>query len=68
MASLEIQPTLERMEPPIPRDIKHVSLAEALEVRYWSQRFHTSRRELEQAVECVGHSVNAVADYLNRHR
>jgi hypothetical protein len=23
---------------------------------------------LEEAVERVGHSVNAVADYLNRHR
>ena len=67
MASLHIQPTLDRA-PPIPRDIKHVSLNADMEVQYWSQRFHTSRRLLEEAVEHVGHSVNAVADYLGRNR
>jgi len=68
MATLDIQPTLEKRAPPVPRDIKHVSLAEDLEVQYWSKRFQTTRRQLEQAVEHVGHSVNAVADYLNRNR
>ncbi|HKY80555.1 MAG TPA: DUF3606 domain-containing protein [Sphingobium sp.] len=68
MVSIDIQPTLEDRAPPVPRDLKHVSLAADLEVRYWSQRFHSSRRELEKAVECVGHSVNAVADFLNRNR
>ena len=68
MASIEIQPTLESRASPIPRDIKHVSVSEDLEVQYWSQRFHASRRSLEEAVEHVGHSVNAVADYLSRHR
>jgi Protein of unknown function (DUF3606) len=68
MATIEIEPTLENRAPPIPRDIKHVSLAADLEVQYWSRRFQTSRRQLEQAVEAVGHSVNAVADYLDRNR
>ena len=66
MASM--QPSLETREPPIPRDLKHVSLSADLEVQYWSQRFHASRRQLEEAVEQVGHSVNAVADYLKRYR
>lgn len=68
MASIDIQPTLNRQTPPVPRDLKHVSLAENLEVQYWSKRFQSSRRELEEAVDRVGHSVNAVADYLNRNR
>ncbi|HKT76430.1 MAG TPA: DUF3606 domain-containing protein [Sphingobium sp.] len=67
MASIDIQPTLDRA-PPIPRDIKHVSLNENLEVQYWSQRLQASRRQLEEAVEKVGHNVNAVADYLQRNR
>lgn len=54
--------------PPVPRDLKHVSLEEDLEVQYWSQRFQTSRHLLEKAVEQVGHSVNAVADYIDRNR
>ena len=68
MASLDIRPTYEERMPPIPRDIKHVSLASDLEVQYWSQRLQTSRRQLEEAVDRVGHSVNAVADYLDRNR
>lgn len=68
MASFDNLPTAERRAPPIPRDIKHVSLSENPEVQYWSQRLNTSRRQLEQAVEQVGHHVNAVADYLRRNR
>jgi hypothetical protein len=68
MASLVARPTLEERAPPVPRDLKHVSITSDLEVQYWAQRFQTSRSLLEEAVEQVGHSVNAIADYLDRHR
>jgi hypothetical protein len=68
MTSTDIQPTLDTQVLSAPRDLKHVSLMADLDVRYWSQRFQTSRRELEEAVDRVGHNVNAVADYLNRNR
>lgn len=68
MASIDLQPTLRQEAPPIPRDLKHVALTEDVEVQYWSKRFRTSRHLLEEAVEHVGHSVNAVADYLERRR
>ena len=68
MASSDAHPTTQQATPPVPRDLKHVSLTEDLEVQYWSKRFQTSRMLLEEAVENVGHSVNAVADYLDRHR
>lgn len=68
MATIDIQPQVESRTPPVPRDLKYVSLKEDMEVQYWSQRFQTSRRQLEDAVEKVGHSVNAVADYINRNR
>lgn len=68
MHTLDIQPTIEKGAPPVPRDLKYVSLKEDLEVQYWSQRFQASRRLLEEAVEQVGHSVNAVIDYIDRNR
>lgn len=68
MASTDVQPALDHRTPPVPRDIKHVSLCSDLEVQYWSQRLQASRRLLEEAVELVGHNVNAVADYLQRNR
>lgn len=52
----------------LPHDINRVSLERACECEYWSNRFSVSRARLEEAVEQVGHSVNAVADYLERHR
>ncbi len=68
MSTIGPQPQVESTSPPVPRDLKHVSLKEDMEVQYWSQRFQTSRRQLEEAVEKVGHSVNAVADYIDRNR
>ncbi|HWV12847.1 MAG TPA: DUF3606 domain-containing protein [Sphingobium sp.] len=65
---MDLEPTAQSKSPPVPRDLKHVSLNEDLEVQYWSQRFSASRRQLEEAVEHVGHSVNAVADYIDRNR
>ena len=68
MSMMDAQTTAENRSPPVPRDLKHVSVKEDLEVQYWSQRFQASRRQLEEAVERVGHSVNAVADYIDRNR
>jgi hypothetical protein len=65
---MDVEARTENRRPPVPRDLKHVSLKEDLEVQYWSQRFQASRRQLEEAVEQVGHSVNAVADYIDRNR
>ena len=67
MASIA-QPTVDHRGPPVPRDIKHVEITTDLEVQYWSQRLQASRRQLEDAVEQVGHSVSAVTDYLDRNR
>ena len=67
MASIA-QPTLDRRGQPVPRDLKHVEIKTDLEVQYWSQRLQASRRQLEDAVEHVGHSVSAVTDYLDRNR
>ncbi|NIJ18125.1 DUF3606 domain-containing protein [Sphingobium vermicomposti] len=66
MASIA-QPTLDTRGPPVPRDLKHVGVQTDLEVQYWSQRLQVSRRRLEEAVEHVGHSLNAVTDYLDRN-
>lgn len=49
-----------------PADAKRISLKEDYEVQYWTNRFSVSRMQLEEAVEAVGHSVGAVADYLER--
>lgn len=51
-----------------PEKVNCVSLDRAYEVEYWAKRFSASRAKLEEAVEQVGHSVNAVADYIERHR
>ncbi|GAY24675.1 DUF3606 domain-containing protein [Sphingobium fuliginis] len=32
---------------------------------YWTNRFGASKEQLEEAVEAVGNSVDAVAAYLN---
>ncbi|MFZ2995227.1 DUF3606 domain-containing protein [Sphingobium sp.] len=49
-----------------PRDVNRVSLEQDRDVQYWTNRFGVSREELEEAVETVGESVDAVAVYLNR--
>ncbi|APL94558.1 hypothetical protein Sj15T_02920 [Sphingobium sp. TA15] len=54
--------------PAAPADLKHVSLDREGDARYWQQRFGTSRARLEQAVERVGHHVNAIAEFLHRRR
>jgi len=51
----------------LPHDLKHVSCARAIEAEYWTNRFGVTRAKLEEAVEQVGHAVDAVAAYLDRH-
>lgn len=48
-----------------PPDASHVCLDDAEAIDYWTHRFDVSREELEEAVETVGDSVDAVAAYLN---
>jgi hypothetical protein len=48
-----------------PPDASHVSLEDGDAVDYWTSRFDVSREELEEAVDTVGDSVDAVAAYLN---
>ncbi len=53
--------------PAAPEDLKHISLGQDREVRYWSHRLNAPRERLEEAVEKVGPHVNAVTDYLHRN-
>jgi hypothetical protein len=48
-----------------PPEASHVALEDADAVDYWTSRFDVSREELEEAVDTVGDSVDAVAAYLN---
>lgn len=48
-----------------PQDASHVSLNHADDVHYWTSHFAVSREELEEAVDTVGDSADAVAAYLN---
>lgn len=48
-----------------PPDVNQVSLDDAEAIDYWTRRFGVSREELEEAVDTVGESVDAVAAYLN---
>lgn len=52
----------------IPADSKYVCIDRLDEADYWRSHFGTSRDELEQAVEAVGHGYAAVAAYLNQDR
>ncbi len=47
-----------------PRDRARISLEEEHEVRYWTQTLGVSKDALKKAVEAVGHSSQAVSDYL----
>ncbi|MCB4862833.1 DUF3606 domain-containing protein (plasmid) [Sphingobium sp. SJ10-10] len=48
-----------------PQDSSRIALGEDYEVQYWTNRFGASKEQLEEAVEAVGNSVDAVAAYLN---
>lgn len=45
-------------------DRKLISMEEAHEVRYWTQRFGVSEDQLRRAVEQVGHSADRVEEHL----
>ncbi|BBF68922.1 DUF3606 domain-containing protein [Sphingobium sp. 3R8] len=47
------------------RDVDRVTLDDEAALLYWTCRFDVSPDELEEAVDIVGDSVDAVAAYLN---
>lgn len=49
-----------------PQDASRISMSEAYEVQYWTEKFAVTRDELAKAVVAVGNSAEAVKAYLNR--
>jgi hypothetical protein len=49
-----------------PQDRSRIALGEDYEVDYWAGKFGVSRERLQQAVEAVGNSADAVEQYLKR--
>ena len=49
-------------------DRKLISLREDYEVRYWTQAFGVTKKELMDAVQAVGHSAGKVREYLESRR
>jgi len=49
-----------------PRDRSRISLTEDWEVKYWSKNLAVSTKELKEAVNKAGHSVNEVREYLRK--
>jgi hypothetical protein len=47
-----------------PQDAARVAMGEDYEVRYWTNRFGVSRERLQQAVDAVGNSADAVEQHL----
>ena len=47
-----------------PQDSSLISLSEAWEVDYWTERFGVSRDRLRAAAQEVGNSTDAVGKYL----
>lgn len=50
------------------QDVGRVALDSDAAVLYWTRHFDVSPGELEEAIEIVGDSVDAVAAYLNTDR
>jgi hypothetical protein len=50
-----------------PRDKSRISLDEAWEVKYWSQKFGVDTAELHKAVGAVGNSADAVHKYISEN-
>ena len=48
-----------------PEDTSRVTMEDDAAILYWIDRFNVSREELEEAIDTVGDSVDAVAAYLN---
>lgn len=47
-----------------PQDRARVSMEQDHEVRYWTEKFGVSQRQLQEAVDAVGNSADAVENYL----
>lgn len=48
-----------------PQDASRINLNEDYEVEYWTNRFGVSKAKLQEVVDRVGVSVDAVAEALN---
>jgi hypothetical protein len=51
-----------------PQDASRISLREAWEVRYWTEKFGITKAVLIDAVEEVGNSAKAVAELLKERK
>ncbi|WHU04395.1 DUF3606 domain-containing protein [Sphingomonas sp. NIBR02145] len=49
-----------------PQDSSRVAMGEDYEVSYWTEKFGVSRERLQEAVDAVGNSADAVRAYLAR--
>jgi hypothetical protein len=47
-----------------PQDSSRIAMGEDYEVEYWTNKFGVSRDRLQQAVDAVGHSADAVEKHL----
>jgi hypothetical protein len=48
------------------QDRSRIAMGEDYEVEYWTKKFRVSREVLADAVESVGTSAQAVADFLGK--
>ena len=49
-----------------PQDRSRIAMGEDYEVQYWTERFGVDRERLQQAVDAVGNSADAVEEHLKR--
>ena len=55
-------------QPPVPRDLKRVSVDGPLSARYWADRFEISQDRRKQAVDAAGADVDAIVRWLDNNR
>jgi hypothetical protein len=48
------------------QDRARIGLSDETEVRFWMSKFKVGRDELDEAVQTVGGSAQAVADFLKK--
>ena len=46
------------------QDRSRIAMDQEYEVRYWTEKFGVDRQRLQQAVDAVGNSADAVEQYL----
>lgn len=49
-----------------PQDSARIAMGEDYEVRYWTEKFGVSADRLQEAVDAVGHSADAIERYLRQ--